>query len=76
MILSQLPINKKTKIKILHMPDFLVERLHRMGIIEGIEIETVGSTPLDSPRIYKVLNTCIAIRKEIADKIITEDTCE
>ena len=45
------------------------DRLYGLGLIEGIEIILIKDTPFNSPRVYKYLNTVIAIRRGVAKKI-------
>lgn len=48
------------------------ERLESLGLITGVEITVIRKSPLGSTRIYKCLNTLIALRNDIADKILVE----
>lgn len=48
------------------------ERLESLGLIKGVEIAFMRKAPLGSIRIYKCLNTLIALREDIADKIVVE----
>lgn len=50
------------------------ERLESLGFIEGAEILTVRGSPLGCPRIYKTLNTLVAIRNDIAKQVLLEET--
>jgi len=48
------------------------ERLESLGLISGVEIAFIRKSPLGSTRIYKCLNTLIALRSDIAEKILVE----
>ena len=48
------------------------ERVESLGLITGVEITIIRRSPLGSTRIYKCLNTLVAIRNDIADKILVE----
>ena len=45
------------------------ERLHNLGLIKGVKICFVRSSPLGWPKIYSVLNTLIALRQNTAETI-------
>jgi len=48
------------------------ERLESLGLISGVEIAFIRKSPLGSIKIYKCLNTLVALRDDIADKIVVE----
>lgn len=48
------------------------ERLESLGLISGVEIIFIRKSPLGSIKIYKCLNTLVALRDDIADKILVE----
>jgi Fe2+ transport system protein FeoA len=48
------------------------ERLESLGLISGVEIAFIRKSPLGSIRIYKCLNTLVALRDDIAGKIVVE----
>jgi ferrous iron transport protein A len=48
------------------------ERLESLGLMSGVEIVFIRKAPLGSTRIYKCLNTLVALRNDIADKILVE----
>ncbi len=70
--LYNLKINQSGIIKNIKLPNNISERLHSVGFIEGITIKYIGQAPLGSPRIYKCLNTKIAIRSKTAKQIEIE----
>ena len=70
--LFELPINKKAAIKKINTDQITKERLHSLGLIKDVEITFIRNAPLGCPKIYKCLNTFIAIRSSIAKKIEIE----
>ena len=70
--LTQLNLNHFAIIKKIDLPNEIRERLHSLGIIEGLKIRFVNTTPLKDPLIYQVLNSYIAIRRNLAKNIIIE----
>ena len=70
--LSELPLNKKAIIKHISTDRITKERLHSLGLIKDIEINFIRNAPLGCPKIYKCLNTFIAIRANIAKGIEVE----
>jgi len=48
---------------------FIKERLHSLGLIQGIKIRLTEKSFFGSPRIYSYLNTNLALRNNIAKKI-------
>ena len=70
--LFSLSLNKKAIIKNINTDQITKERLHSFGLIKDVEITFVRNAPLGCPKIYKCLNTFIAIRGNIAKKIEVE----
>lgn len=70
--LFELPLKKKAIIKNINTDQATKERLHSFGLIKNVEVAFTRNTPLGCPRIYKCLNTFIAIRNNIAKKIEIE----
>jgi len=48
------------------------ERLESLGLISGVDIVFIRQAPLGSTRIYKCLNTLVALRNDLAEKILVE----
>ncbi|SHJ29360.1 FeoA family protein [Parasporobacterium paucivorans] len=48
------------------------ERLESLGLISGVDIVFVRKSPFGTTRIYKCLNTLVALRNDIAEKIRVE----
>jgi len=69
MFLSDLPIDKKGTIDKVHTNEAVKERLHSFGLIKGVKIMPIKNSPLGCPRIYRCLNTTIAIRNKTAKQI-------
>jgi Fe2+ transport system protein FeoA len=67
--LNNLPLKKGAVIKNISTNNTTRERLHSIGIIEGVEIAFIRNTPLGCPKIYKCFNTLIAIRNNTAEEI-------
>jgi Fe2+ transport system protein FeoA len=70
--LAQLPIGQKAYIQEITADYVTKERLESLGLIQGVEITTVRKSPLGSPKIYRCLNTLVALRNEIAKQIYVE----
>ena len=47
-------------------------RLNSLGLITGVKINLVRKAPFGSPKIYRCLNTLVAIRDEVAKEIEVE----
>ena len=67
--LLQLSIGQQGVIEKISADQAIRERLHSLGLIEGVKIIPVKNTPLGCPRIYQCLNTFIAIRNRTAKQI-------
>ena len=74
--LFQLPIGKQSVIEKIDANQAIRERLHSFGLIEGVKIIPIKNTPLGCPRIYKCLNTFIAIRNHTAKQIYLKQNNE
>lgn len=62
-------MNQVATIKQINTDIAVKERLHSFGLIRGVAIKPVRVSPLGCPRIYRCLNTNIAIRNNIARQI-------
>lgn len=71
--LHQLPIGEDAYIREILTDTVTKERLESLGIIEGSQVNAVRSAPLGCPRIYKTLNTLIALRNDVAKQIVIEE---
>ena len=67
--LTQLDLDHSAIIKKIDLPNKVRERLHSLGIIEGLKIRFVNATPLNDPLIYQVINSYIAIHRNLAKNI-------
>jgi Fe2+ transport system protein FeoA len=74
--LFNLPYKKKAIIISVNTDNDIKERLHSFGLIKGVKISFIRNAPLGCPKIYKCLNTFIAIRSGLAKKITVELTNE
>ena len=70
--LFQLPVQNRAIIENINTDKTTKERLHSFGLIKGVEIAFIRNAPLGCPKIYKYLNTLIAIRGNIAKQIEVE----
>jgi ferrous iron transport protein A len=70
--LYQLVKGEKGIIKAIHSDTTTKERLESLGLIEGVEISALRSSPLGCPRIYRALNTMVALRNDTAKQIAVE----
>ena len=70
--LDQIPIGGKGIIRGITTDHVTKERLESLGLIKGVEIGVIRKTPLGSPKIFRCLNTLVALRNEIARQIQVE----
>jgi ferrous iron transport protein A len=70
--LDQIAIGGKGLIREITTDHITKERLESLGLIKGVEIGVIRKSPLGSPKIYKCLNTLVALRNEIARQIQVE----
>ena len=70
--LTELPFKKTGLIKKTKLDEVLEERLHKLGFITGVKTQFIKASPFGSPRIYRLLNTLISLRDEVARKILVE----
>lgn len=70
--LNLMPIDKPAIIQDIITDYVTKERLESLGLIRGVEIVFMRRSPLGGIRIYKCLNTLVALRNDIAEKILVE----
>jgi Fe2+ transport system protein FeoA len=70
--LTKLSLQKTGLIKATKLNKTLEERLHKLGFITGVKIQLIKASPFGSPRIYRLLNTLVAIRDKVAKKVLVE----
>jgi ferrous iron transport protein A len=70
--LTELPIRQVGIIKNINTDKLTEERLHSFGLVSSVKIIPVRTSPLGCPRIYKSLNSLIAIRNDDAKLIEVE----
>lgn len=68
--LSQLPIGKKANVCNLATDGSVRRRLLDLGVIDGTEIEPLYKSPSGNPVAYLIRGAVIALRSDIADKIM------
>jgi len=74
--LDRVPLGGKAIVREIATDDVTKERLESLGFIRGAEVRYVRTSPLGNPRIYKCLNTLVALRKEISKQIRVEASDE
>jgi Fe2+ transport system protein FeoA len=67
--LSDIPIGTAARIEKIDVEQEHRERLHSHGVIEHVRIVPLRGAPLGGMRIYRVMNTSVAIRDELAQSI-------
>jgi Fe2+ transport system protein FeoA len=70
--LKQIPTGMAGTIRKIGNGHAAKERLESLGLIAGVEIAVIRKSPLGGIRIYKCLNTLIALRNDIVEKICVE----
>jgi ferrous iron transport protein A len=70
--LNLIPAGQAAIIEQIKAEHVVKERLESLGLINGVEIAVVRKAPLGSTRIYRCLNTLIALRSDIAKMILVE----
>ena len=70
--LNQVPVGKAGIIQGITTDHVTKERLESLGLISGVEIAVICKGPLGGIRIYKCLNMLVALRNDIAVKILVE----
>ena len=73
MKLSELDFNKKVKITKIKLEKNLKNRLNSLGVTEGVLVKKTHSSILNNAVMIEVLQTRIAIRKEVAGCIYVEE---
>jgi ferrous iron transport protein A len=74
--LDQIKIGNRGTIQAINTDHVTKERLESLGLIKGVEIEVVRKSPLGSPKIYRCLNTLVALRNDISKQIQVEVSYE
>jgi ferrous iron transport protein A len=70
--LDQIGMGGKGVIREINTDHITKERLESLGLINGVEIEAIRKSPLGSPKIYRCLNTLVALRNDISKRIQVE----
>ena len=58
----------------LHIPYELRERLFGLGFVEGEQVETIKRAPLGDPVVYKIKESSVTLRNDVASKIIVDSS--
>lgn len=72
MTLLDLPFEKTAVVKKINVDKETLRHIQSMGIIENEKIFFYKKSPLGNPRIYRCLNTSIAVRDDVAVRIEIE----
>lgn len=72
LVLSQLQEGESGVVLSVRNSGSIRRRLRDIGLIEGTYVECVGTSPLGSPRAYRIRGAVIAIRTCESDQIIVE----
>ncbi len=67
--LLDLSLGEKARILKVNGCTEIIDRIYSFGLVKDVEIELIKETPFHSPRVYKLLNTTVALRTGIAKKI-------
>jgi Fe2+ transport system protein FeoA len=70
--LAEAPLRKKARIVAVNIQGVERERLQNHGFIEHNEVVPVRNTPSAGARVYRVMNTLVALRAESAECILVE----
>lgn len=70
--LNLIPSKKPSIIRKITTDHVTKERLESLGLISGVDIVYKRKSPLGTTRIYECLNTLVALRNDIAEKILVE----
>jgi len=72
--LSELKEGARGVLREMNLAPKLTERLMNLGFLPGVEILVAGSGPGGDPRIYRVDGAEIALRAEVARRIVVRLT--
>jgi ferrous iron transport protein A len=70
--LCSLDIGKKGKVKSIMIDGLMKRRLLDLGLIDNTLIEALYKSPFGDPVAYFIRGTVIALREDIASKILIE----
>ena len=68
--LSDLRPGEKARVRDLHLPKAIADRLLRLGLLPGAEVTLSGSGPSGDPKVYQVDGCEVALRRETARHIL------
>jgi Fe2+ transport system protein FeoA len=70
--LAEAPLGAKVRIVAVNMQGIERERLQNHGFIEHNEVVPVRDTPSAGVRVYRVMNTLVALRADSAECILVK----
>lgn len=70
--LNSIFVGDKCKVKKLVSEGLIRRRLLDLGLIPGTIVEVVQKSPFEDPVAYLIRGTVIAIRSEVAEKVLVE----
>ena len=70
--LNSIFVGDKCKVKKLVSEGLIRRRLLDLGLIPGTIVEVVQKSPFEDPVAYLIRGTVIAIRSEVAKKVLVE----
>ena len=68
--LAGVPLGAAARIEAVQVSGAGRERLHNHGFIEQNIVVPERDAPLGGARVYRVMNTLVALRRELAEKIV------
>lgn len=68
--LNMLPIGKKANVASLSVDGSVRRRMLDLGLVDGTEIEPLYKSPAGNPVAYLIRGAVIALRADIANKIM------
>lgn len=71
MYLNELPLNTYAKIVAVKENNHQ-QRMNDLGFVSGVEVVCLFASPLKDPRLYRLLQTNVALRNEDAKNVIVE----
>ncbi|MEG0842258.1 MAG: FeoA domain-containing protein [Erysipelotrichaceae bacterium] len=73
MILSNLKINQKAEIQLIHLPKKQSQQLFHLGFFKGAIIQCIRYAPFNDPCLYEIWGNYIGLRIQDSDAIIVKE---
>ena len=70
LVLADVSLGVEVRIIAVRLEGALRERLHNHGFIENNVVVPVRKAPFGGVRIYRVMNTLVALRREVASQVL------